>query len=242
MSGRPTSRSTRTAKTYRGIAYGARALGRRSARSSRRSHDLPGRPGKPATGRRGTGGLRRPASRGMRNAERRSGAGHHPDHWRAGCEETRTPCSGRGRRKRTRTTGTSPAADFTRRAGTGNGPGATRTPRPCPTQPQRHGGIIAQPPETADHAGQQRVPGSGTPQSHPQHQCPDRLRVGGRPGWRWVQRRATRWACQRSRVLGDTSRNRRSWVGSSLLRALRTARSSQVSVGRGLRRRSTATS
>jgi hypothetical protein len=66
--------------------------------------------------------------------------------------------------------------------------------------------------------------------------------VGGRPGWRWVQRRATRWACQRSRVLGDTSRNRRSWVGSSLLRALRTARSSQVSVGRGLRRRSTATS
>src|SRR5260370_13798291 len=35
MSGRPTSRSTRTAKTYRGIAYGARALWRRSARSSR---------------------------------------------------------------------------------------------------------------------------------------------------------------------------------------------------------------
>ena len=55
MSGRPTSCSIRTTKTYRGIAYGARALWRRSARSSRRSHDLPGRPGKPATGRRGTG-------------------------------------------------------------------------------------------------------------------------------------------------------------------------------------------
>src|SRR5687767_6514500 len=46
---------SRTTKTYHGIAYGARALRRRSARSSRRSHDLPGRPGKPVTGRRGTG-------------------------------------------------------------------------------------------------------------------------------------------------------------------------------------------
>jgi hypothetical protein len=34
-----------------------------------------------------------------------------------------------------------------------------------------------------------------------------------------VQRKATRSACQRSRVLGDTSRSRRSWVGSGLLRA-----------------------
>src|SRR3954451_22360785 len=55
MSGRPTSRSTRMTRTYHGIAYGARALRRRSARSSRRSHDLPGRPGEPVTGRRGTG-------------------------------------------------------------------------------------------------------------------------------------------------------------------------------------------
>ena len=46
MSGRPVSRSTRTTRTYRGIAYGARALGRRSARSSRRSHDLPAEAGK----------------------------------------------------------------------------------------------------------------------------------------------------------------------------------------------------
>jgi hypothetical protein len=46
MSGRPTSCSTRTTKTYRGIAYGPRVLWRRSARSSRRSNDLPGRPGK----------------------------------------------------------------------------------------------------------------------------------------------------------------------------------------------------
>src|SRR3954447_1461424 len=55
MSGRPTSRSTRMTRTYHGIAYGARALRRRSARSSRRSNDLPGRPGEPVTGRRGTG-------------------------------------------------------------------------------------------------------------------------------------------------------------------------------------------
>ena len=47
MSGRPVSRSTRATGTYHGIACGARALWRRSARSSRRSHDLPGRPGKP---------------------------------------------------------------------------------------------------------------------------------------------------------------------------------------------------
>ena len=47
MRGRPTPCSIRTTRTYRGIAYGARALRRRSARSSRRSHDLPGRPGKP---------------------------------------------------------------------------------------------------------------------------------------------------------------------------------------------------
>ena len=49
MSGRPNPCSIRTTETYRGIAYGARALGRRSARSS------PG-PGKPVTWRRGTGG------------------------------------------------------------------------------------------------------------------------------------------------------------------------------------------
>jgi hypothetical protein len=39
----------------RGIAYRARALWRRSARSSRRSDDLPGRTAAPSTGRRGTG-------------------------------------------------------------------------------------------------------------------------------------------------------------------------------------------
>src|SRR5712691_10446864 len=49
MSGRPNPCSIRTAKTYRGIACGARALWRRSARSSQR-------PGKPVTRRRGTGG------------------------------------------------------------------------------------------------------------------------------------------------------------------------------------------
>ena len=49
MSGRPNPCSIRTTRTYRGIAYGARALWRRSARSSQR-------PGKPVTRRRGTGG------------------------------------------------------------------------------------------------------------------------------------------------------------------------------------------
>src|SRR5688500_3714316 len=39
----------------RGIACRARALWRQSARSSRRSHDLPGRAGKPSAGRMGTG-------------------------------------------------------------------------------------------------------------------------------------------------------------------------------------------
>jgi hypothetical protein len=53
MRGRPTPCSIRTTRTYHGIAYGARALWRRSARSSRRSDDLPGRPGKP--GRRAKG-------------------------------------------------------------------------------------------------------------------------------------------------------------------------------------------
>ena len=53
MSGRPVSRSIRTTRTYRGIAYGARALRRRSAHSSRRRHDLSRRPGKP--GRRAKG-------------------------------------------------------------------------------------------------------------------------------------------------------------------------------------------
>src|ERR1700712_1691354 len=56
MSGRPTSCSIRTTTSYHGIAYGARVLWRRSARSSRRRNDLPRRPGTPVTGRRGTGG------------------------------------------------------------------------------------------------------------------------------------------------------------------------------------------
>jgi hypothetical protein len=50
------------------------------------------------------------------------------------------------------------------------------------------------------------------------------------------------WACQRSRVLGVTSRSRRSCVGISLLSALRNARSIQVKVGCGWCRRRTATS
>jgi hypothetical protein len=48
MSGAPTSRSTRSAPTERGIAYRTRVPRRRSPRSSRRT-------GEPSTGRRGTG-------------------------------------------------------------------------------------------------------------------------------------------------------------------------------------------
>jgi hypothetical protein len=50
MKGAPTSCSTRSAPPERGLAYGARALGRRSPRRRRRW-------GKPTTGRRGTGEL-----------------------------------------------------------------------------------------------------------------------------------------------------------------------------------------
>ena len=84
----------------------------------------------------------------------------------------------------------------------------------------------------------------GVLSGHSQHQGPDRLRRGrpARLSAREVQRRATRWACQRSKASAWTSRSRRSCVGSSLLSALRNARSIQVKVGCGLRRRRTATS
>src|SRR6476659_2740939 len=49
MSGRPTSCSIRTTMSYHGIAYGARALWRRSASSSRRSHVRSWGTGKPFT-------------------------------------------------------------------------------------------------------------------------------------------------------------------------------------------------
>src|SRR5436853_6743538 len=45
----------RVLTTYHGIAYGARALRRRSRHSSRRRDDRPGRAGKPRTGRRAAG-------------------------------------------------------------------------------------------------------------------------------------------------------------------------------------------
>ena len=77
MSGRPTSCSIRTTTSYHGIAYGARALWRRSARSSRRSHDLPRRPGKPVHRAKGHRWSRGSAMGGMRNAERHNGAGRH---------------------------------------------------------------------------------------------------------------------------------------------------------------------
>ena len=65
----------RSAVTYnkdeRGIAYGTRVLWRRRPRSSRRSHDLPRRAGKPPTGRRGPGDRTSPTREVcvMQNAE-----------------------------------------------------------------------------------------------------------------------------------------------------------------------------
>ena len=56
MSGTPTSRSTRSAPTERGIAYGTRVLWRRSLHSSPRT-------GEPSTRRRETGGLTTKTSR-----------------------------------------------------------------------------------------------------------------------------------------------------------------------------------
>ena len=65
----------RTSGTYHGIAYRARAPGRRKANSSRGSNDLPGSPGKPDTGQSGLGDsdTRRPG--GTRDAKRRHGIG-----------------------------------------------------------------------------------------------------------------------------------------------------------------------
>jgi hypothetical protein len=50
------------------MAYGARALRSRSAHSSRGSDDPPGRPGRPAAGRRGTGVSDAPGEGSTRDA------------------------------------------------------------------------------------------------------------------------------------------------------------------------------
>ena len=87
----------------RGIAYGARALGRRSARSSRRRHDLPRRTVTPSTGRRGTGDRTRYDREvcEMQKAERcwvsSVSAPHGINHRRARRGETRTAGSAGGR-------------------------------------------------------------------------------------------------------------------------------------------------
>src|SRR5215467_13742043 len=52
----PTLRSRRLIMTEHGIPWKARASWERSAHSSRRSHDRPGRTRRSSTGRRGTGG------------------------------------------------------------------------------------------------------------------------------------------------------------------------------------------
>ena len=55
MCGAPTLRSRRLIMTEHGIPYQARALGERSAHTSRGSNDPPGRTRRSFTGRRGTG-------------------------------------------------------------------------------------------------------------------------------------------------------------------------------------------
>jgi hypothetical protein len=96
----------------RGIAYGARALRRHSARSSRRSHDLPGRTVTPSTGPRGTGD-RTARPRGRRNAERRTVPNVHRARAVQVTGEPRASKGARGvrrgaTRKRACTAGTSP--------------------------------------------------------------------------------------------------------------------------------------
>src|SRR6266436_4980433 len=56
MNGEPTSFSRRSSVTEHGMAYGARALGSRSANSTRGHNDPPGRTGEPCTGGSGRGG------------------------------------------------------------------------------------------------------------------------------------------------------------------------------------------
>jgi len=83
----------RTTATYHGIAYGARAPGRRSRHRSRRRDDRPGRSGKPVAGRRAAGA-------GPRTRD--AGISKRPEAptWRAGCIERCTPGSEGGGWKR----------------------------------------------------------------------------------------------------------------------------------------------
>jgi hypothetical protein len=90
MSGAPTSRSTRSAPTERGIAYRTRVPGRRSPRSSQRW-------GKPITGQRGTGGAVSQKER-VRNGQLPDLSGRRPTGELLEIERL-TSSSGRGRRK-----------------------------------------------------------------------------------------------------------------------------------------------
>jgi hypothetical protein len=105
---------------------------------------------------------------------------------------------------------------------------------------RRRGDLVA---ESDQFAVDASVSPSWVFPGQPQHQRPDGLR----DGWparlsSWVGPSAgDQLGCQYRSVLGDTSRSWRTEVGSSLLSAVSRARSAQLSVGRGLRRRSTAT-
>ena len=90
--------------TEHGMAYRPRGPWSRSARSTRGSNDPPRRSGKPTTGERSTGACGGDDERSARCLTPNV-SNHHPPvwevgPWRAGCAETRQPCSGRGRRKR----------------------------------------------------------------------------------------------------------------------------------------------
>jgi len=87
-SGTPPSGSTRASVTEHGMAYGARALGARSAKSTRGGNGPPWRTGEPCTGGSGTGGwmtrscevrVMRIAEAGQVIVRARLGKGH----WRA---------------------------------------------------------------------------------------------------------------------------------------------------------------
>jgi len=139
--GPPTSRSIRPAQGEFGMAYRARAPWPRSVRSSRRSHDRPGRAGKPSTfGRRDTGVNRstgtvryarcgdakavletihdtgEPSAVNAARSVREGVVGKGPGNRNlAGDLLHGTSGLGRGRRKRTHTAGTSSATYFTSR-------------------------------------------------------------------------------------------------------------------------------
>src|SRR6266487_574767 len=74
----------RSVRTEHGMTYKPRGSWSQSLHSSRRSHDLPGRLGKPAVGRRKTGDAESQLKRGMRNARCQGLLGTRSRTWQKG--------------------------------------------------------------------------------------------------------------------------------------------------------------